>query len=394
MSAIEPRRAWKTIASRRASRASRPASRSRLEAELRVLQARVEDVLVAAGDDAGVGGVAVRDGQERRAQLALGALEREVALVALHRRHQHARRQLQVAGVEPPGHDAGPLDEEHDLLELAARIAPGGARLGGGGVEVGDDPRPAALVVGDHGRRLEGLVVARGRADLRRAAQEAVALADVARDEAVQLEGDGALVDLGDDPPHRAREAQAGALAPAHGLREAQAADHARHHLGHQVVDRAALLADLGEDEAAAVLLVDQQVAHGDPLPAGEALGGAGRRPALVEGRLRRWPPHAPGARRHPVGQAGRDQGEAARRDRQLHPVRGLQAEGGERGGQQPRGLGDDLAAGARRELLAADLDEEVRHAPAPGRGPRARARRAPRGPRACVLARCTRPAR
>ena len=134
--------------------------------------------------------------------------------MALHRRHQHARRQLQVAGVEPPRHDAGPLDEEHDLLELAARIAPGGARLGGGGVEVGDDPRPAALVVGDHGRRLEGLVVARGRADLRRAAQEAVALADVARDEPVQLEGDGALVDLGDDPPHRAREAQAGARRP------------------------------------------------------------------------------------------------------------------------------------------------------------------------------------
>ena len=272
--------------------------------------------------------------------------------------------------VEAPGDDARPLDQEDDLVELAARVAPRGPGLGRGGVEVGHDAGAPPLVVGDHRDRLQGLVVRGGVADLDRAAQEAVALAAPAGDEPVQLEGHVPLVELGDDPAHRAGEPQAGPVAPAHGLGEAQPVNHPGDHLGHQLVDRAPLLAPLGEDEAAALSLVDDQLVHRDALTAGEALGGAGRGAVGVEGRLGRRPANAARGRGDAVRHARGDEGEAPRRHRQRDLRRRLQPERLERGGQELRGLGDDLAAGARGELLAADLDEEVRHAAPPGRGP------------------------
>ena len=192
-----------------------------------------------------------------------------------------------MALVEPAGDDARPLDQEDHLLELAARVAPGSADRLGRRVEVGDDARAADLVARDDGDLLQGGLVGGGAGDGGRAAEEAVPVADVARDDAVRLEADGAVVELGHDPAHRPREAQADAVAPAHGLGEAQAADQVGRHVGDQVLHRAARRVELGEDELAAAVVAHDQVLHRDPLPAREAqrrLGGCSVGP---EGRRR-----------------------------------------------------------------------------------------------------------
>ena len=269
-----------------------------LEAEGGVLQARVEDVLVAAADDLGVGRVAVGDAQEEREEPTRGVLQGEVPLMPLHGRDQDPGRQLHVAVVDATGDHAGPLDQEDDLLEHPARIAPGAAQLGGRVVEAGHDLGPAVVVARHHRHGPQRGAVVRGRPDRRRAAQEAVPLADVPGREAVQLEGHGALVDLGHDPAHRPGEAQARAVAPAHGLREAQAGHQALGHLGHQLVEGASVLVAVGEDEGAPVLLAHHQVLHRHALAAGEALGGPGRGPVGREGRLHRRAAHLLGASR------------------------------------------------------------------------------------------------
>src|SRR5204863_9344363 len=63
-----------------------------LEGEGRVLEPRLEHLRVAGRDDVGL--AAVRDQREAV------ALDREVALVRLHRRHDHALRKLKEALVE------------------------------------------------------------------------------------------------------------------------------------------------------------------------------------------------------------------------------------------------------------------------------------------------------
>ena len=329
-----------------------------LEAEGGVLQPRVEDVLVAAADDLAVGRVAVGDRQEQGQEAPRRILEREVALVALHGRHQHARWQLHVTVVDAAGDHAGPLDEEHDLLEHPERIAPGAPHLAGGRVEVGDDLGPAVLVARDHGHGPQDRVVVRRRADRGRAAEEAMPLADVPGRQAVQLEGHGALVDLGHDPANRPGEAQAGAVAPAHGLGEAQAGHQPLGHLGHQLVQGAAVPVALGEHERAALLLAHDQVLDRHALAAGESLGGLGGGAVRAEGRLHRRAAHLLGGRGRALGQVRSVHREAARRHRH-------------RGGSpsRPRAASEeatiagrllqDLVAGARGQLLAADLDQE-----------------------------------
>ena len=126
--------------------AGSPSSRSLSKLNSASCEAGVEHALVAARDGGGVRRVAVGDGEEGGQQRARGGLQREVALVALHGGHEDVARQAQVALVEAAGDDARPLDQEHDLLELAAGVAPLPAGLRRGGVEAGDDAPPALVV--------------------------------------------------------------------------------------------------------------------------------------------------------------------------------------------------------------------------------------------------------
>src|SRR5205807_2408123 len=115
-----------------------------VEAEARVLEPRLEDLGVAGGDDIRL--AAVRDYGETR------AAEREVALVRLHRRLDHAPRQREVALVEAALEHERLLDEVDHLLEHVAGVAPALKR-----VQPLDDRPPATRAVGIDTRREQRL---------------------------------------------------------------------------------------------------------------------------------------------------------------------------------------------------------------------------------------------
>ena len=68
------------------------------------------------------------------------SLDREVALVRLHRRHDHALRQLEKALVEAALEHDRLLDQVDDFGELAAGVAPAADR-----VQPFDDQPPALV---------------------------------------------------------------------------------------------------------------------------------------------------------------------------------------------------------------------------------------------------------
>ncbi len=119
-------------------------------------------------------GVGVPDVEEGRQQAAGVASQREVPLVALHRRHEHGVGQAQVTLAEGAARDRWPLREIHGLGEHVAGVRPLAAHLGGGGVQPLDD-EPSPLLMGDdHALLREALlVVLRGVHD-GRSAQHAV----------------------------------------------------------------------------------------------------------------------------------------------------------------------------------------------------------------------------
>ena len=354
--------------------------------------AGVQHALVAAHDDVGMRGVAVAHGQEHGHQRAVGGTHRHVALVALHGGHQHARGQAQVLGSDGTGDDAGPLHQVHHLLDLARGVAPcpaGGRR---GGVEARGDGGAALAVIGDDGG-LTQLVAVRARArHLHRATEEAVPLAGAAGRDAGHLEHAGGVARLRRDPANGAREAQAPAIAPPHGLAEPEALQHAAGQFGHEVGQRGlvALLVDPHEVAAALGIGPRDQGRHVNPLAAGEALGGLGGRAVVPVGGLQGGPAHRAGLTGLAIGHARREHGDAAGGNPR-HGGIGGKVQRLQGVGQQARGLGDGLAARAGRQLLAADLDEQIRHRRAPRCAP-AMPRRS--GPPARARARCRHRAR
>src|SRR5205085_1980892 len=87
-----------------------------LKGEARVLEPALEHVLVPGADDLRV--AAVRDDREPVPP------EREVPLVCLHRRLDHALGEREIALVEAPLEHERPLDEVDHLAQDARRVAP------------------------------------------------------------------------------------------------------------------------------------------------------------------------------------------------------------------------------------------------------------------------------
>ena len=90
-----------------------------LPEELRVAQARRQHALGVDGDGAGVVGLDVGDGEERRQQPPGVVRHREVVLVMDHRRRQHLLGQLEELGRERPGDDRRVLHQVDDFLQQA-----------------------------------------------------------------------------------------------------------------------------------------------------------------------------------------------------------------------------------------------------------------------------------
>ena len=326
-----------------------------LEREARVLEAALEHVLVPSADDVRL--AAVRDDGEAVAP------EREVALVSLHRRLDHALRQREVALVEAALEHERPLDEVDHLTENPGGVAPL-AEL----VEPLADHALALGRVGLDPGGAERLLVGLRARDLDLAGEEAPP-------ERRAVAPQRLLVELLAGPADRSREAVA-ALVPAHRLREGEPVDDAPHPVEEQLAPQ--LLARNARPQEAVAHL---ELVLGQAVLAREA----GRR--LLAPRLGRA---LHGRVRCPLRQVVDADGEPARPDVEL---RRLDAE------VRPDELGElrlGLVARARGELLAADLKQQRRHVPVPPRlvQPARRGRAAPPPARGRARGRCRRRAR
>ena len=225
-----------------------------LVGEPRIVQASLQHALVPGPDDTGV--AAVRDEGEA------GAAEREVALMGLHRGHDHAFRQVEEALVEAPLENERRLDEIHHLLQDPGRVPPLAGR-----VEALDDQSAPLRRVGlDLCFTQDGLV-SRGLRYLDRAGDEAMAVGDAARGDRLRADLDRLCVQLRADPPDRPREAEVELAVPDHGL----AGGEASHDLPEPLAERGRRLA------APDVVVANRQLVDAEAEPPGEPFRRLGR---------------------------------------------------------------------------------------------------------------------
>ena len=260
----------------------------------------------------------------------------------LHGRHRDPLGEVEVGRRELAHEDTRALDQVDDLVELAHRVV-----ASAGGVDPGLDGRPPLAGVDDHAVRSQVVEIRRRRPDRHGLAARTRAAALARGRHAGHLRGERLAVELRDEPADGPREPAAG---PAHGAGELEAGDCGRDHGREQVGGRRHRALGHGPHEPVALL----ERPGVDPVLAREALprllGRVGARAAhlapLRLAALRKAVCHD----REPPG-SDMD-GDALRR--QAGPV--------ELGGEEPgeRRLRDAAVRG--RELLAPDLDEQVRH--------------------------------
>ena len=299
-----------------------------VERERRVLEPRLEHTRVAGPDD-----VHVSPGRDDgEAVLA----EREVALVALHGRDDHALGQAEEALVELRSEDERPLDHVHDLVELPERVLPVAER-----VERLDDEAAALGSVGLDVRGAQRVRVGLRGGDLDLAVREAVAEGRAGARQRL-------FVELLAEPAHGTRKAMA-AVVPAHRLSELEPVDDRAHPVEQRLA--AQRLAGHAGPEVPVPLL---EVRLGEPVALGEAcrrlLAPLGRRPLheLLGRRLR---------------QLVDDERDPPRRH---VDVRCLHAQLLE---HERRELRLRLATRRGGKLLAAELKQQRRHRASPRRG-------------------------
>ena len=260
----------------------------------------------------------------------------------LHGRHRDPLGELEIARRELAHEDARALDQVDDLVELAHRVV-----ASAGGVDPGLDGRPPLAGVDDHAVGAQVVEIRRRRPDRHGLAAGTRAAALARGRHAGHLRGEHLAVELRDEPADGPREPAAG---PAHGARELEARDGRRDRRRHELGSRRR--SPVGHDPHEAVALLERRGVR--PVLAREALprllGGVGARAAhlapLSLAALRKAVCHD----REPPGG-----------DMDADALRG-QAGPVELGGEEPgeRRLRDAAVRG--RELLAPDLDEQIRH--------------------------------
>ena len=312
-----------------------PTAMVALERERRVGEPALEHAHVPAADDLRV--ARVRDDRDP------APAEREVALVRLHRGDDHALGQLEELLVERGVQDVRPLDQVDDLVELAARVLPPADR-----VERGDDLLAAHVGVRLHARLAQRrLVPARGRdLDLARMDPAMPERVRAGRD-AVERHVHRGGAQLREQPAHGPREAER--PLPVHFIDLVNARPRTICGSRSGSVSAIASPAHVRPHVAVAPL----QLLDRDARTAREPLGGLRRLALLVEGDPLGRP--ALVLIRSALRQVVDDHHQPPRPD--VDVVR-LGAE------HAPRELGQlrrGLAAGKRRQLLAADLEDEPR---------------------------------
>ena len=240
----------------------------------------------------------------------------------------------------------------HDLGQDAAGIGP--ARVLG---EAELDHLAPRVGARDDVLAQERGLVAVGLPQLDRRAEEAVPLRRPPRAHARQLDVDHVAAVQADEPADRPREAQR-LGAPAHVLGEREALDEPPHDLGQHLRRRKRLGVGLDEDEPVAA----DELVRRTVVTAREARTGLGDLAVGTErDRLGRPAVHEQlGGLR--LGNALREHGDPARATERPHRRR-REAMLEQQPFDERRRLRERGVAGVRRQLLAADLDEEGAHA-------------------------------
>ena len=138
LSASEPARAWNVMSARSSASARRPRWRVLRDGEHGVVEAPDEHPLVAGPDDIVAVGIGV-DHRQEAGEPPPARRQRQVALVRLHRGHEHAVRQLEVPLVEAPRDHVHALHQVLHLVEHARRVLEVRAELVGDAAEAGLD---------------------------------------------------------------------------------------------------------------------------------------------------------------------------------------------------------------------------------------------------------------
>ena len=176
-----------------------------VERECGVVETPLEDQLVPGPNRLGV--AAVRDEGEPV------SAERKVALVGLHRRHDHPLGDTPEPLVELTGEDDRRLHEVDDLVQHGIRVAPGSQR-----VELRDDRRAPLAGVGDDARVAQRRLVVGRSGDLHVSRREAVAVRDRTGRDPVRAHVERLGIELRAEPPDRAREPDPVGQVPHHRL--------------------------------------------------------------------------------------------------------------------------------------------------------------------------------
>jgi len=328
--------------------------------ESRVLETTADDPLVPSTDVAAGISIGVGHANENRQEIASCALNREALLMVAERRREQLAGKLQKRGIEAAGHDPRPLHETGHLVEESA-ILDERAFCSLRGLQQGaQDTLASDRRIDDHERPLQRLDILIRVPDVDGSlAEEAVASRPRLRPDAEQLERQhGAPVNR-QEPVHRPDPAVT-SVTPPHRFRERHPCDRGRQGVPEDFSHRLALDVTLETHVDAFARFDPPQLRGIDSLLSRKA-GGRLRRLAVGgECDLRRRTEHdlvpillAPDDVFDPNGQAPRP---APRLRPAVSQPRALQA-GRHEPGQIARGARDH----PRRNLLAADLDEQRR---------------------------------
>ena len=253
-----------------------------IEEELGIGQAGAQHALIAVLNRLEVFPAAVAHGDEERQQLACCILDREVTLMVAHRRDDGFRRQLQVFLLEFAAKGRRILHEIEDFFKQVFR------NLGLAAIRLGDflnllaDHGLALILIDDDEVLLAGRFVVSGRINREIALrEEAVAAGRAARFDVGELKRDDILVIKGNEPADRADELEV-EVAPAHVVREGEAADEFRQQRLEELCRQLAFLMDFRID----IAVFDDEVFRRDVLTAGKSLCSLRRLAVSIKGDL------------------------------------------------------------------------------------------------------------
>ena len=196
-----------------------------IEEKLRIRQARRQHPLIS-GRDRRLAASHVDHGHKVGQQAPVLAQQGEVALMLLHRRHEHVLRQVEVFGIEGSDDNLRHLHRKDGLLQEGLVAMQHAALLLGDPLDLRDDHRPPPIRIHDHASVLQGFLIRSEVLDSQGTAgrEDAMTESLVPCLEACELKPDCRAAVEDQKPAHRARKPDV-CFVPPHRLRKRKTAD-------------------------------------------------------------------------------------------------------------------------------------------------------------------------